>query len=66
MEETAMSKCMSAPLYAHITEIVIDEKISPAFCKDATCASFGDAGQYEQLDGRYEGFPWPAPGRTSS
>ena len=42
----------AAPLQARITKIVIDEKISPAFCKGATCASFGDAGQYEQISGR--------------
>jgi len=45
----------SAPLHARITKIVIDEKISPAFCKGAACASFGDAGQYEQLSGRAYG-----------
>ena len=42
----------SAPLHARITKIVIDEKISPAFCKGAACASYGDAGQYEQIAGR--------------
>jgi len=45
----------SAPLHARITKIVIDEKISPAFCKGTACASFGDAGQYEQLSGRAYG-----------
>jgi len=45
----------SAPLHARITKIVIDEKISPAFCTGAACASFGDAGQYEQLAGRAYG-----------
>jgi hypothetical protein len=29
----------AAPLCARITKIVIDEKISPAFCKGAACAS---------------------------
>ena len=43
---------MLAPLHARITRIVIDEKISPAFCKGAACASYGDAGQYEQIAGR--------------
>ena len=42
----------AAPLHARVTKIVIDEKISPAFCKGASCASYGDAGQYEQLSGR--------------
>ena len=42
----------SAPLHARITKIVVDEKISPAFCKGAACASYGDAGQYEQIAGR--------------
>jgi hypothetical protein len=42
----------SAPLHARITRIVIDERVSPAFCKDTVCPSFGDAGQYEQLSGR--------------
>ena len=42
----------SAPLHARITKIVVDEKISPAFCKGASCASYGDAGQYEQIAGR--------------
>jgi hypothetical protein len=42
----------AAPLQARITKIVFDEKISPAFCKGAVCASFGDTGQYEQISGR--------------
>ena len=42
----------AAPLTARITKIVIDEKISPAFCKGAACAAYGDAGQYEQIAGR--------------
>lgn len=42
----------AASLQARITKIVIDEKISPAFCKGAACASFGDIGQYEQISGR--------------
>jgi hypothetical protein len=43
---------LAAPLHARITKIVIDEKISPAFCKGAACPSFGNAGQFEQLSGR--------------
>ncbi|MDB5808046.1 MAG: hypothetical protein JWN94_168 [Betaproteobacteria bacterium] len=43
---------LSAPSHARITKIVIDEKISPAFCKGGTCPSFGGAGQYEQISGR--------------
>ena len=44
----------SAPAQARITRIVIDETVSPAFCKGKppACASFGDAGQYEQISGR--------------
>lgn len=42
----------AAPLHARVTKIVIDEKVSPAFCKGTACASFGDAGQYEQIAGR--------------
>ncbi len=44
----------SAPSQARITRIVIDETVSPAFCKGtpAACASFGEAGQYEQVSGR--------------
>ncbi len=42
----------SAPLHARVTKIVIDEKISPAFCNGAACAAFGAAGQYEQIAGR--------------
>src|SRR5450759_4442599 len=42
----------SAPLQARITKIVVDETVSPAFCKGTSCASFGDAGQYEQISGR--------------
>ncbi|HEV7800294.1 MAG TPA: hypothetical protein VGP15_04380, partial [Burkholderiales bacterium] len=41
----------SAPSYARITKIVIDEKV-PAFCKGAACTSYGEAGQYEQIAGR--------------
>src|SRR5258706_3338224 len=37
---------------ARITKIVIDQTVSPAFCKGTACASFGDAGQYEQISGR--------------
>jgi len=42
----------AASSHARITRIVIDEKISPAFCKGTACAVFGDTGQYEQLAGR--------------
>jgi hypothetical protein len=45
------------PAIARVTRIVIDEKISPAFCKGtpASCASYGDAGNYEQISGRAYG-----------
>ena len=42
----------AAPAHARITRIVIDETISPAFCKGAACAAYGSAGQYEQIAGR--------------
>jgi hypothetical protein len=47
----------SEPLHARITKLVIDETVSPAFCKGAppACASFHDAGQYEQIAGRVFG-----------
>lgn len=45
---------------ARVTRIVIDEKVSPAFCKDKTCASYGAAGQYEQIAGRAFGELDPA------
>ena len=50
----------AAPAVARVTKIVIDEKVSPAFCKDTTCASFGNAGQYEQISGRAFGELDPA------
>ena len=45
----------SAPLHARITRIVIDQTVSPAFCKGTACSSFGDGGQYEQIAGRAYG-----------
>ncbi len=50
----------AAPLQARITKIVVDETVSPAFCKGTSCASFGDAGQYEQIAGRAFGELDPA------
>src|SRR5690349_12202341 len=41
-----------APVEARVTKIVIDETVSPAFCKGDTCTSYGAAGQYEQIAGR--------------
>jgi len=40
---------------ARVTRIVIDETQSPAFCKGEACASYGDAGRYEQIAGRAYG-----------
>ena len=45
----------STTLQARVTRIVIDQTVSPAFCKGTACASFGDAGQYEQIAGRAYG-----------
>ena len=44
----------ASPTSARVTKIIIDEKVSPAFCKGtpAACATFGTAGQYEQISGR--------------
>ncbi len=49
-----------SPAQARITKIVIDEKISPAFCKGAACASYGATGEYEQISGRAFGEVDPA------
>ena len=46
--------------FGRITKIVIDEKVSPAFCKGSDCAKFGEAGAYEQLAGRAFGELDPA------
>ena len=54
----------SAPVSARITRIVIDQTTSPAFCKAQACASFGDAGQYEQIAGRAFGELDPADARN--
>src|SRR3954467_4016456 len=42
----------TATVEARITRIVIDETVSPAFCKGSACPAFGKAGQYEQIAGR--------------
>jgi hypothetical protein len=42
----------TAPAQARIIKIVIDEIVSPAFCKGSACATFGNSGQYEQIAGR--------------
>jgi hypothetical protein len=41
-----------APARARVTRIVVDETLSPAFCKGEVCRSYGAGGQYEQLAGR--------------
>ncbi len=48
------------PAQARITKIIIDETLSPAFCKGTACATFGDAGHYEQISGRAFGELDPA------
>src|SRR5687768_13256836 len=55
---------LSAPAHARVTRIVIDETISPAFCKGSACTSYGDAGQYEQIAGRAYGELDPADARN--
>src|SRR6185295_10623933 len=41
-----------APAQARVTKIVVDETLSPAFCKGEVCRSYGAAGRYERLAGR--------------
>ena len=50
----AVAFIWAAPTDARVTKIVIDQKVSPAFCTGTppVCPSFGDAGQYETLTGR--------------
>ena len=50
----------AAPAQARVTKIVIDQTVSPAFCKGDACASYGAAGQYEQIAGRAWGELDPA------
>jgi hypothetical protein len=45
----------AAPAQARVTKIVIDQTVSPAFCKGDACSSYGGAGQYEQIAGRAYG-----------
>jgi len=46
----ALLACAAAQ--ARVTKIVIDETVSPAFCKGGACAAYGATGQYEQIAGR--------------
>ena len=55
----------SLPLQARVTRIVIDETVSPAFCKGGVCPSFGAAGQYEQIAGRAFGELDPSDPKNS-
>lgn len=50
----------AAPAHARVTKIVIDETVSPAFCKGEACPGYGAAGQYEQIAGRAFGELDPA------
>jgi hypothetical protein len=50
----------AVPSHARVTRIVIDQTASPAFCKGSACASYGEAGQYEQIAGRAFGELDPA------
>lgn len=51
---------ITASAQARVTRIVIDQTVSPAFCKGEHCASYGAAGQYEQIAGRAYGELDPA------
>src|SRR5919112_60708 len=46
----------STPSEARVTKVIVDSKVSPAFCTgtppNQVCPSFGAAGQYETLTGR--------------
>ncbi len=46
--------------HARVTRIVIDQTVSPAFCKGGSCASYDGVGQYEQIAGRAFGELDPA------
>lgn len=55
----------AAPAEARVTKIIIDQTVSPAFCKAVegappACASYGGVGQYEQIAGRAFGELDPA------
>ena len=43
---------IASPAQARVTRIVIDQTVSPAFCKGDVCSSYGVAGRYEQIAGR--------------
>jgi hypothetical protein len=43
---------ISTTTQARVTKIVIDQTISPAFCKAGQCPPNGSVGAYEQLSGR--------------
>lgn len=62
MTGLAMAALMlsAPPLQARVTKIIIDETVSPAFCKGTACATFSDAGHYEQIAGRAFGELDPA------
>ena len=51
----AAALLFAAPAQARVTKIVIDQTVSPAFCKGENCASYGATGQYEQIAGRAYG-----------
>lgn len=55
-----------APSHARVTRIVIDETVSPAFCKGTACTSYGDAGQYEQTPAALSASSTPTIRATSS
>ena len=46
--------------HARVTRIVIDQTVSPAFCKGGSCTSYNGVGQYEQIAGRAFGELDPA------
>jgi len=57
----AVALAWAAPSDARVTKVIVDSKVSPAFCAvppgsppgtPPVCPSFGDAGQYETLTGR--------------
>src|SRR5580765_8329128 len=50
----ALAFAWAPPSDARVTRVVVDSKVSPAFCTGTppVCPSFGSAGQYETITGR--------------
>lgn len=64
MLAAALLACVP-PAAARVTRIVIDDVVTPAFCKGEACAAYGSVGQYEQIAGRAFGELDPADARNA-